>query len=1215
MMHPKRPARTAPPKLVEKLEGRLLLTSYYVSTAGDNANPGTSIDAPLRTIQQAVDTAMPGDIVLVRGGTYRETVTTPRSGTALARITIRNYENEVVTVSGTDVITGAWTSVGNEVYRAPMPWNYQFENQNTTAYNSNQVFVNGQMTELARWPNQTSGDLILPTNAIADTITFSKSDPALVKNDLATFNDAAFTDDPARWVGAKIWVNLSRNGRDGQGQTGTVVGAANGSITVTGIDTRGGDVAWGIGTGTEYYLFQPTLTALNNTGGVAAGLDRGEWFLDTAAQQLYVRTPTGSAPASGSVEAKRRTYGFSLDGDNYINLLGIGLFATSLTIDNLAAQRNVSPGGVATAGNILIDSMNARYVTHFTDQTGNYQMQWLQKSGLILSGTNIVFQNGDVRYSAGSGLSMFGRQGKVLNSMFSNLNYSVSEAGAVNFGKTYDVGNGMVISEDHEFAYNTVRYSPQQGINFRALKNSTNDPNDVRARIHHNVVNDVMLRAFDSAAMDSFGVNHQYLRIDHNVIYNVRGGSNFGIYFDFASGGIVDHNLIYNVTRPINTNWDPATGNQNMRILNNVAISDIAGATVLDANGGISGGSIIRNNILSGSIFTPGGATVSNNLVASDALFVDATNADMAARNYQLVSTAGTAIDKGISVAPYDDPLADGPDADEIAQPDIGAYERGLAPWAAGAGRVTVPVSWIIGGVAYRDGNRNGKRDAGEVALAGRRIYLDVNNNGVYDLGTSRTFVSTDVPKPIPDYNGTTNSPGIATSTITVPANSGVIAAMTVTINVDHTYDADLVGYLVAPDGTSIKLMDRVGGSGNNFTNTVFDDAASVAIGGGAASAPFTGTFRPSVALAAMNGKDAAGVWTLRIEDGAGADVGTINAFSIQYGTTGDAATTTAGDGSYAFYNLGSGSYNVRQVVPSGWSAVSPAGSYVVQMTAGTSALDRDFGSYQDATPTVATAASATAPTSAGLVTLSVLGADPNGEANLSYSWSTLARPTGAALPTFIANSGNAAKTAEVTLTTPGTYTFRATIVNATGDAVTSDVDVTVQVPPQLTGFAINDGAAQRSMVTSLKLTFDRPVALATGALALARQGGGAVVQLLASPSSGPATVHIVTFAGAGTMGGSLLDGLYKLTVTAGGVTDAVGLAMAGTDREYDFHRYFGDADGDRDVDGTDSRAFRSALGSFSGQTAYRTWFDIEGDGDIDGTDSRAFRSRLGTTL
>lgn len=655
---------------------------YFVSATGNDANPGTSLKAPLRTIQQAVNVAMPGDTVMVRGGTYRETISTSRSGTPTARITIRNYKNEGVTVNGADPIAGNWTAMGNEVYRAPMPWTYHFENESQD-YDSNQVFHRGHMMELVRWPNQTSDDLVHPTLALADSVTFSRSDPTLKKNDLATFHEASFTDTPARWIGAKIWVNLSRNGSDGQGQTGTVVSAAPGSITVSGIDTRGGNGAWSIGEGTEFYLFQPTLAALDNSGGVAAALDRGEWFIDAAAQQIYVRTPDGKKP--GAVEAKRRTYGFNFDGDSYLTLRGINLFATSLTTDDQAANRNASPGGVADASNILIDGMNAHYVSHFTDQTGNYQMQWQQKSGLILSGTNLTFQNGEVRYSAGSGLSVFGQQNKVLNSVFRDLNFSVSEAGMVNFGKTYDPGSFVVVSEDHEFGYNTLYNSPQQGINFRALRNSTRSPTDVRARIHHNLIHDVMLRCFDSAAIDSLGSNHQYIRIDHNVIYNLQGERRYGIYFDFASHGIVDHNVVYNVTRPYNTNWNPATGPQNIWLLNNIGISDLAKNAAVSSMSTTSEGSVIRNNLWAGPMFLPTGAMISNNLPASDELFVDSVNANRAARNYQLKPTASSAINQGVSVPPYDDKL--------VALPDIGAYEYGVAPWAAGARPVKPPKS------------------------------------------------------------------------------------------------------------------------------------------------------------------------------------------------------------------------------------------------------------------------------------------------------------------------------------------------------------------------------------------------------------------------------------------------------------------------------------------------------------------------------------------
>lgn len=60
--------------------------------------------------------------------------------------------------------------------------------------------------------------------------------------------------------------------------------------------------------------------------------------------------------------------------------------------------------------------------------------------------------------------------------------------------------------------------------------------------------------------------------------------------------------------------------------------------------------------------------------------FVDATNPDMAERDYQLTAQATSAIDKGANVAPLND----------ATPPDIGAYEFGQPRWQAGA---TLPTS------------------------------------------------------------------------------------------------------------------------------------------------------------------------------------------------------------------------------------------------------------------------------------------------------------------------------------------------------------------------------------------------------------------------------------------------------------------------------------------------------------------------------------------
>jgi autotransporter-associated beta strand protein len=95
--------------------------------------------------------------------------------------------------------------------------------------------------------------------------------------------------------------------------------------------------------------------------------------------------------------------------------------------------------------------------------------------------------------------------------------------------------------------------------------------------------------------------------------------------------------------------------------------------------------------------------------------------------------------------------------------------------------------------------------------------------------------------------------------------------------------------------------------------------------------------------------------------------------------------------------------------------------------------------------PTVATPASASpSPVTGTTTSLSALGADASGAANLYYTWTATSVPSGAAQPTFSANGTNAAQSTTATFYQAGSYTFQVTIANAYGLTVTSSVNVTV---------------------------------------------------------------------------------------------------------------------------------------------------------------------------
>jgi subtilisin-like proprotein convertase family protein len=148
--------------------------------------------------------------------------------------------------------------------------------------------------------------------------------------------------------------------------------------------------------------------------------------------------------------------------------------------------------------------------------------------------------------------------------------------------------------------------------------------------------------------------------------------------------------------------------------------------------------------------------------------------------------------------------------------------------------------------------------------------------------GTATQYTARAGAIPIPDGN-----PAGATATINVtnvPADI-TIADLNVRVSITHPHAAQLRIELQPPTGAPILLSDGNGGGGANYTATVFDDQAATSIA--AATAPFTGSFRPQDLLSAVNGTSPNGIWTLKVIDSNGAiiDNGTIGEFALTIAT------------------------------------------------------------------------------------------------------------------------------------------------------------------------------------------------------------------------------------------------------------------------------------------------------------------------------------------
>jgi parallel beta-helix repeat protein len=93
--------------------------NFYVSTSGNDSNPGTSAQ-PWRTIQKAASSIGPRSTVIVLSGDYPERVQVTRSGSSGAPITFK--AQGTVTMKGFTVIADYISVIGFDISNTPDDW-------------------------------------------------------------------------------------------------------------------------------------------------------------------------------------------------------------------------------------------------------------------------------------------------------------------------------------------------------------------------------------------------------------------------------------------------------------------------------------------------------------------------------------------------------------------------------------------------------------------------------------------------------------------------------------------------------------------------------------------------------------------------------------------------------------------------------------------------------------------------------------------------------------------------------------------------------------------------------------------------------------------------------------------------------------------------------------------------------------------------------------
>ena len=143
-------------------------------------------------------------------------------------------------------------------------------------------------------------------------------------------------------------------------------------------------------------------------------------------------------------------------------------------------------------------------------------------------------------------------------------------------------------------------------------------------------------------------------------------------------------------------------------------------------------------------------------------------------------------------------------------------------------------------------------------------------------------------------------------------------------------------------------------------------------------------------------------------------------------------------------------------------------------------------------------------------------------------------------------------------------------------------------------------------MIRNVQIVFNGDVAVPTGAVTnssfvLSRLGAGSanvgLTVISRVFSAGKTTVVLGFTSGTESLSGSLLDGNYRLVVDYGllGI-DGNGDGQIGGLRTINFHRFFGDSDGDRDVDAND---YRNYLLGTRGTSSMLSLFDRDSDNSL----------------
>lgn len=515
--------------------------TYYVAQTNNASDDNNgSIFAPFRTLAKASAVAQAGDTVIVREGTYHETLTPQNDGTETNPITFKAAEGEKVVLSAADEIGGKFVKYKDDIYAARIGWDM--------GDGKNQVYVNGKALVEARYPNGPAINNPENGSPKLSKLWPVKGDFTVVPGELRVESEELLNQPKDYWKGATYvgffswgW-NLAMAKIEGS-DTGRLTIARPDASVVNGL-------AW-------WWWGDSGPVVPNHYGswgqiqGHINALDEAEeWVIKDGT--LFMMFPEGTTPNVTKVEAKARQNVANLNGRKYVRLEGFETLGGSVVMNDSEM--------------CMLDGLDMHYISHYTmgvDQQAGYIDGPVRNTldpngapqrgevGIMISGRDNIVINNTLDHSAGAGLYLAGLYSYVEDNNLNDCGYMGSYVGGI-FVYMEPWREKGYLTGGHGIYHNTVYNTGRSGL-LVSNPDVWYASSMIAFDCAFNDFHDGGMTGNDGAIIYDYstvcGTDTIQSGLHHNYIYNTRDRADllpyvYGIYHDGNSMGIDTYNNV-----------------------------------------------------------------------------------------------------------------------------------------------------------------------------------------------------------------------------------------------------------------------------------------------------------------------------------------------------------------------------------------------------------------------------------------------------------------------------------------------------------------------------------------------------------------------------------------------------------------------------------------------------------------------------------------------